>query len=630
MPHSSPVRRLAAVVLSCLLVAAAAGCTPRPATGSGTLEDFYEALAEGDLAAAAARTDRPEQAEKDLRLAWDAMGARSLEGEITSSKVTRGGAVSQVRQTWHLAGDRTWMHDTTVHMADPGSGWVVRWLPSVLHPQLGTNQHPAVRAIAAPRASVIGSDGAALLEPGVEHRVVLDRDAAGDVREPINRIATILEHELPADDPRYPDLDARKTAEAAASGKGPFSVVVLPEATPPGVLDQIRGIGGVTVNDEAAMVRPDPGFAPDIMSRVERLVGDDVAGADGWQVVAATVDGAALATLHRVDPEVRPAVRVSIHRGMQEAAQAAVDQRAEKEAMLVAIRPSTGEVLAVAQTAKADEKGDLALMGQFPPGSTFKIVTAAAGIDRRGLHPDSIVPCPGQMAIGPRVVTNYNGQGVGDTTLTSAFARSCNTTFADISHQLGPGELKDEAAEFGLGVDYSIPGLATLTGSISDGEDEAERIDAGYGQGHNLVSPFGMALASATVAHGSTPVPTLMPTEKTGVSEQPAPLPPETLDHLRTLMRSVVTSGTATGIAGRGEIYAKTGEAEYAGGSHSWFTGYRGDLAFATLIVGGGGSEYAVAITDSFLAGVDEAQAAADGAPAAGSAASGAPATPAG
>ena len=71
-------------------------------------------------------------------------------------------------------------------------------------------------------------------------------------------------------------------------------------------------------------------------------------------------------------------------------------------------------------------------------------------------------------------------------------------------------------------------------------------------------------------------------------------------------MRAVVTSGTGSAIAGRGEVYAKTGEAEYAGGSHAWFTGYRDDLAFATLIVGGGGSEHAVAITDAFFANMDE------------------------
>jgi cell division protein FtsI/penicillin-binding protein 2 len=62
-----------------------------------------------------------------------------------------------------------------------------------------------------------------------------------------------------------------------------------------------------------------------------------------------------------------------------------------------------------------------------------------------------------------------------------------------------------------------------------------------------------------------------------------------------------VTNGTAKDIAGAGEVYGKTGEAEFPGGSHAWFAGYRGDMAFAALIVGGGSSEYAVRMTKVML-----------------------------
>ena len=99
-----------------------------------------------------------------------------------------------------------------------------------------------------------------------------------------------------------------------------------------------------------------------------------------------------------------------------------------------------------------------------------------------------------------------------------------------------------------------------------------------------------MAMVSATVAAGRVPTPTLVPQAGTWASAHPEPLDPATVEHLRTVMRSVVTSGTATAIAGRGEVYGKTGEAEVSGGSHAWFTGWRDDIAFATLIVHGGGS----------------------------------------
>lgn len=609
MTPTSPRRLIAALITAVAMAAATVACTPRPDTGEDVLEDFLGALAIGDVAAAAEFTDHPDTARTDLGAAWDGLTAEALDAQIGEVRGDGGRTTAGVAMDWDLPGDREWAYDTVFHLTKSDSRWAVRWSPSALHPLLGNNQHPELRTVPAPRASVVGSDGATLLEPGTVHRVVLDRSAVDDVRAAVNRIATVVNNGMPrdAEGRRAVTVDAKDVAKQAAGGTGPYSVAVLPADAPAAVREELESLPGTTVNDEAAMVRPDPGFAPDLMSRVERIVSGDVAGGDGWEIVAANADGAVLAPLHSVAPEVRPAIRASVSRTVQDAAQRAVDLRAGDEVMLVALRPSTGEVLAVAQTAEADRKGDLALMGQFPPGSTFKIVTAAAGMDNLGLDPSSTVPCPGTLALGPRVVTNYNGGGVGDTSLTEAFARSCNTTFADISHRMEPGRLRAEAERFGIGVDYRIAGLDTITGSVSDGTDEAERIDAGYGQGHDLVSPFGMALVAATAAVGHVPTPTLVPQAGTWASQSPAPLDPKTVEQLHSIMRSVVTSGTATAIAGRGEVYGKTGEAEFSGGSHAWFTGWRGDVAFATLIVGGGGSEHAVAVTDAFLANLDEA-----------------------
>ena len=71
-----------------------------------------------------------------------------------------------------------------------------------------------------------------------------------------------------------------------------------------------------------------------------------------------------------------------------------------------------------------------------------------------------------------------------------AFAQSCNTTFAEVSTNLKEGELKNTGKEFGLGLDYEIPGLTTITGSIPEGKTPLDRTESGYGQGTDLVSPF--------------------------------------------------------------------------------------------------------------------------------------------
>ncbi len=89
-------------------------------------------------------------------------------------------------------------------------------------------------------------------------------------------------------------------------------------------------------------------------------------------------------------------------------------------------------------------------------------------------------------------------------------------------------------------------------------------------------------------------MPRLIEGRSTKVTGDNTDISEKMLDGLRPMMRLVVTNGTATDISDCGAIFGKTGEAEFPGGSHAWFAGYRGDMAFAALIVGGGGSEYAV------------------------------------
>jgi cell division protein FtsI/penicillin-binding protein 2 len=260
----------------------------------------------------------------------------------------------------------------------------------------------------------------------------------------------------------------------------------------------------------------------------------------------------------------------------------------------VVIKPSTGEILAVAQNAAADGEGPLATTGLYPPGSTFKIITAGAAIDRDMATPNTLLACPGTMDIGHRTVPNYGGFDLGTVPMSRAFASSCNTTFAELASRMPPRGLTMAAAQYGIGPDYQIEGINTVSGSVPPTVNLAERTEDGFGQGKVLVSPFGMAMAAATVAAGKTPVPQLIEGRPAVVTGDRTPITPKMLDGLRPMMRLVVTNGTAKDLQSSGEIRGKTGEAEFEGGSHSWFAGYRGDMAFAALIVGGGSSEYAV------------------------------------
>ena len=600
------MRRLLAAVMACVMVVSVA-CTPKPKSADPVVEQFFALIAARDFDAAGALTDKPEEAASIIRSSFEDLQAEAFSSSINDVAVTNSGSdgthvassEADFSVVWSLPRDREFSYDSRMVLTRGDGKWVIRWQPSVLYPRLGAGQHLQLRAINAPKASVVSSDGAAIIQPGTQFRVLVDKDKVTSVAGTATRISQALE----TADIHVP---AAELAASLSDAKGVYSAAVVPSDAAAAVRDALGDTPGVRLNEEAAMVNVDPTFAPEIMARVSGLVGEELEGANGWEIVAVNANNAVIETLDSHDPQPAPAVKVSLNHAIQLAAQEAVDLRPEMKAMMVAIRPSTGEILAVAQTKKADEDGDIALNGQFPPGSTFKMITAAAGIADKDLSPDSIVPCPGTMNIGGRIVMNYNGFSRGNVPMDQAFAASCNTTFADISSGLQPGQLKEVAQQFGLGLDYDIPGLTTITGDVPEGEVLLDRTEAGYGQGLDLASPFGMALVASTAAAGRTPLPVLVEGKPTGVNKQVDPPSPEAIEGLRRMMRSVVTSGTARGMRAGGEVHGKTGEAEIHSGSHAWFAGYRGDVAFATLIPFGGGSESAVMLTDHFLVKLDE------------------------
>ncbi|AZA09023.1 Beta-lactam-inducible penicillin-binding protein [Corynebacterium pseudopelargi] len=584
-----------------------AACTPKPASAKPVVEEFLEELSNQQFQQAAALSDDPGAAET-LEQSWKGLQAEGIEAELVDVDLNDSIATAKVRYHWDLPRDRDFVYESDMTLNRINDHWSIRWQPAALHPKLGANQHLELRAVNAEKASVVSSDGADVLVPGTVYRVLIEPDQLSDAGTIARSLVAQLQAAHGFDETvQVPDLkELEKTIKDATST---YSVTTLSKETGERLKDSLEALPGVRMNPEAAMVNTDPNFAPDVVARVTSLISDDLEGQNGWKVAAVTSDGAELEQLEYHAPDPAPSVEISLDHYVQRAAEEAVNLRADKKAVLVAVRPSTGQILAIAQTDKADEDGDIALTGMYPPGSTFKIITASAGIEDQDLNPGSIVPCPGSMNIYGRVVNNYNGFSLGNVPLQQAFARSCNTTFADISTKLHPGQLEDVGKEFGIGVDYDIPGIATVTGDIPHGDTELSRTEAGYGQGEVLVSPFGLAMVSATAAAGHTPVPTLISSRETKVEGDSRSPEPKTVEQLRDLMAAVTAGGgTAAGMSQQGgKIFAKTGEAEINNGSHAWFTGYReDDIAFATLVVLGGGSETAVAVTDKFFNTLDE------------------------
>ncbi len=580
---------LAAVTLS--------GCTPRPDGPEPAAEKFFAALATGDTTAAAALSDRPDDARTALNAAWAGLQAQHLDAEIVGSRYQEDTGSVDYRYTWHLPKNRTWTYDGELNMVRNEGRWEVRWSATGLHPMLGENQTLELRASQPQRASVNERGGTNVLVPGKLYHYALDARAAGDQLMPT---ATAVADALrPFDD----TMDAQRLAEQASSATKPLDLITLRQADNDKVAPAIGDRPGVVITPMAELLPTDDKFAPDVIAEVKKAVVDQLDGEAGWRVVSVNQNGVDVAVLNEVPGRPAPSVTISLDRAVQNAAQDAVDM-VGKKAMIVVIKPSTGEILAVAQNPAADTEGPVATTGLYPPGSTFKIVTAGAAVERDMATPNTLLGCPGHIDIGHRSVPNYGGFDLGTVPMSRAFASSCNTTFAELASRMPPRGLTTAAAQYGIGTDYVIDGLPTVTGSVPPTVDLTERTEDGFGQGKVLVSPFGMALAAATVAAGKTPVPRLIEDRQTSVTDAGSPITPKMVDALRPMMRLVVTNGTAEDIKGSGDVRGKTGEAEFQGGSHSWFAGYRGDMAFAALIVGGGSSEYAVRMCRQMLDGL--------------------------
>ncbi|WP_152530511.1 penicillin-binding transpeptidase domain-containing protein [Rhodococcus sp. JG-3] len=575
---------IGAVVGACLT-----GCTPKPDGPEPLAQAFLAAFEANDIPTAAADTDKPDAAATALREAWTNLQAEALDAETTSVRVDGDTATVGYTYRWQLPKDRVWTYDGQLNMGRSAGEWVVRWTASDIHPKLGDTQTMALRSTAAPRARVNERSGTDVLVPGVVHRIKFDASAANNVVASATALSTLLT-------PFDASITAQSIVESATSVDGDYPVALLRDSDFEPISAALTEIPGVTASDESDLVSTDPTFAPDLVGQVKKAVIDDVDGKAGWSVVTSNRNGVDIDVLTDTPPEPAPSFSISLDRNIQVAAQRAVNARAE-QAMTVVIQPSTGAILAVAQNPAADRDGPVASAGLYPPGSTFKIITAGAAISSGLATPGSTVPCPGRIEIGERSVPNYNEFALGDVTMSTAFTRSCNTSFAKLASEMSPDALTVAASQFGVGPDYDVVGLPTDSGSVPPADELVQRTEDGFGQGKVVVSTFGMALAAATVAHGSTPVPNLLVGRETAITGDHPPIEPAMVDGLRGMMRSVVTSGTAERIADQGEVYGKTGEAEVEGGSHSWFVGYRGDIAFATLVVRGGSSDNAVAVT---------------------------------
>ncbi|GHF69799.1 penicillin-binding protein [Kitasatospora xanthocidica] len=318
-----------------------------------------------------------------------------------------------------------------------------------------------------------------------------------------------------------------------------------------------------------------------------------IAPADGETVVngrAVVLSGGAgkdPEQLFVLTPPSAPQVKLTLDADLQRVAEEAVKQQAAggKPASLVAVQPSTGHILAMAFSPSGYNR---AVSAGQPPGSTMKVITSAALL-QAGVTPDTVVPCK-NTTNSPRPWHNDEPGDFPSYTLTDDFSHSCNTGFIDKGlEKLQPGTLAKVARDqFGLGLEWHI-GIDSRDATIPLPADKDEAAAEYIGQGKIQVNSLAMASVAATVQSGTFRQPVLREDAKRATA--PGKLPAGVAQDLRAMMAKTATQGTArapmSGLTG--QIGAKTGTVETGGQStNSWFIAYRGDLAVAAEVDGGG------------------------------------------
>ena len=319
--------------------------------------------------------------------------------------------------------------------------------------------------------------------------------------------------------------------------------------------------------------------------------------------------------------------------------QAAWDALGDQRGAVIALDPTTGAILAMVskpsfdpnvlaghdttavneawtalQAAEDQPMANRAIAGDgYPPGSTFKLVTAAAALEA-GLTPESELAAPDQLdlPLTSSVLRNFGDSScspTGTTSLADALRISCNTAFGQLGMDLGQDALREQARAFGFDAPLNVP-MTVSESHFPDTLDAPQTALSAIGQFEVRVTPLQMAMVSAAAANGgvlmepylvatvrSQDLTTVTETEPT---ERSRPISPGTAAGLRDMMVGVVAdgSGRAAQIAGV-QVAGKTGTAQTTADAapHAWFTAFAPAdaprVAVAVVVENGGalGSE---------------------------------------
>src|SRR5215211_5853158 len=567
-----------------------------------------------------------------------------LKPSVTVASVSRDGssATARLSFSWAFPGvPERWAYETEAKLIRESGQWKIGWQPNIVQSQLdGTNQL-SQRRLYPERGELLGEDGDPIVQDRAVFRIGIDKAKVDENKAKASavRLAKVLKIK-----------PKPYAAEVAAAGSGAFVVAIVFRMDAPDqpLGSKIRAIPGAVSIRATQMLAPTREFARPIIGTVGEATKEDVDKSGGTVVGGDQVGVSGLQK--RYDPQMRgtPGVRVrlvaakpsdasdspspspspaaedepivlfeakpvagkplttTLNVGLQKLAEKTLVST-KRASALVAIRPSTGAIVAAAN-GEGNRGQSLATVGRAAPGSTFKVVSALALL-RAGLSPQSSVKCSPMVSVNGRKFSNYSDyprNHMGTITFRTAVAQSCNTAFIGQRGKLDKFALRDAAVSLGFGTDYDV-GFPSFFGSVPNDPTATGQAAAIIGQGKVEASPMAMAAVAASVAARETVVPHLI--DGTQVAPKGKPLTDKEARQLRQMMRAVVAdgSGRVLGNLAGPPVMAKTGTAEYGSAAplktHAWMIATQDDLAVAVFVNDGkSGSATAGPLLRAFLA----------------------------
>jgi peptidoglycan glycosyltransferase len=288
----------------------------------------------------------------------------------------------------------------------------------------------------------------------------------------------------------------------------------------------------------------------------------------------------------------------------------ALDALAGRPGSVVAIEPQSGRVRVMAAVPNFDPNQipfqfaqlnrapgsplfNRATQSGYPPGSTFKVVTATAALDTGTFTPQSVLDGSSPKKIGGVPLTNFGGESFGQISLTTALTKSVNTVWGQVGERLGKGRMYEYMRRFGFDKKppIDLPRQELRASGVFQREkllDEGDAVDIGrvaIGQERLLVTPLQMAMVVSGIGNGGKLMRPHLVDEvrnadgqvvrRTKPSVESDVMKPATASALASMMSQVVREGTGTAAALSGiDVAGKTGTAEVGGTNQAWFIAF--------------------------------------------------------